>query len=1236
MCEIVRDKFRESFFSIAHEFPGNFTCCSLLQIFTPIPSSHSGGVHTFFLLERKMKRQREVSVKGRGKSSTGDSEDAWATTTSLKFTGAKAGTRLLGCRPRTKGAIIVLDNDVHPLKSCLEYVRKQGQMDLLIARCLQIPCFHSREEVEQWFAEATDDKTFLDLDIGVTVHEVGKSQFLKIPNVVGQHMTVGDLENEFPRPPKTKDNKKHTLVMHIGGWSAWGMQTTSEQKPCKQYLDFDELYLNHHIKTLKQTKKKWVNVNDYGICYESFVRPIALHLTHDLGAMSKLLLRMTSGELKSLMQKLLRKSPAQVSLGTEVYDSRLVLNQLIDIALLHKGGFVPQIQTHVSGLVSLFKRLAVTMVEDAWVDDQSVHSLLTAACIAQQDPDFYPSSHFVVCVKQWAQAAMASKQALAWNMERGKLYTKSTLSGTHLMTRSAAMLRHLKSFSWDLDMFEDVAHMDAHTGALAFHRPQSLPIPTMPVEVYLDHHVDPSVVYYAGPRAVHISMQMYDSKENFGDMDVLESSIFAPFSRAIFHQVSGTNPRRPNKYPLNNEFIDIVTRAQTQLFIEMHANSILGITNQESKLPHVKEPETLQYEFSSSCLAAAIGHINVKVNHKPYFAFITRIHEDMTCEWNAVRVPTRDETNTQLEESVRLKAISMGRNYLAQHGAKINSVWFPQGHLIYEDNKLFLVKETCEVLGEKMRKMKTLETPVFHKTFTTCLNTDHLCERIRSMPLSCARRLMRLTEGFVTRIVFPKLTRSGGSDDIPSHFIDPELFQLLLGWYPLLQLNKVREFEITEPLLWYWLRENVLVKYCRGSLKLSSGGWKFTQDKEARVLTNSQSRALLKLQKAKRDASLVVMDTGSGKTLVLMRYLIWLQSQGKLPNKVLVTTPSSALDNVHREISMFCKAEIRDMRMGYRSDNPLSDFVVSIITHDHLRLVKGIWDNCIPQCMFVIDEFHQCFANTLRTKCAQDFAATALRRIGLSATPVLNNDIYQLTNMLKPLCAFEPTPSNFFVAYSEVVQEYEPMPFVIENKQHFHEMTNAEYFRLLPKALGGLNTQKLQTQDLNTLMNYAMHESSRHMVELTLQCIAQGRCVFLIGKHQAHVESLHKMLCEKMKPEDIYCVTKGDQVITLTDKTVSRPKSSLFRRYKVVIVPLRISAGYSMTICDTMISSVDFSNAAVREQLRGRIKRLCSSHNKLYYHTVVCGIVHTFVLKRYAKSDSFAAVLRDMNGELEK
>ncbi len=140
--------------------------------------------------------------------------------------------------------------------------------------------------------------------------------------------------------------------------------------------------------------------------------------------------------------------------------------------------------------------------------------------------------------------------------------------------------------------------------------------------------------------------------------------------------------------------------------------------------------------------------------------------------------------------------------------------------------------------------------------------------------------------------------------------------------------------------------------------------------------------------------------------------------------------------------------------------------------------------------------------------------------------------------------------------------------------------------------------------------------------------------MFLVARKVGHVIQMRDLLIRRgIQPKEIYCILEKKDAITLTETSIgqkTKGKDPRIRRYQVIIAPLNMSTGYSTSIANVQISTIYPSNAANREQIRHRIKRLSSAFKQVLYITVVCGRIQELIEFRQDKDDSLSSILKDL------
>jgi hypothetical protein len=895
------------------------------------------------------------------------------------------------------------------------------------------------------------------------------------------------------------------------------------------------------------------------------------------------------------------------------------------------------------------KRLAVTLVEDAWVNDTCLHDLLLMACIATNDPDWFPTQSHLAMIFETAQSALVGGKAVVYNSSSERSARPLVFKGgLTLLKKASCMLDLLKSFPWDLTMLRDVAV----NPSLSFQTASSSMRPKeMENSHHLDHHVGPEFAYYLEPAALVHARNRYKPSERFGDLNQSQSQPYAVLFREVFQWSSGFNYRRtPDRLvemQTKDEFVAMIRRAQDVYFLAKHGK-YLGLDAQEVKDMHDESSSmvVVEMDLDPMWLAGCVGHIPITHDRVHYYAFMREMHPKVIID--VVRCPARKQHNIEIDKVARLQVIKKAESLLKSGNVKLQ-IAAPNldagTRVILRHDKLFVIVEE----SENKKEFKWQEPNL---TTSSKISASHLEQMTKLFYNASLETLTRLTQlsvkGLKSMIEFPKIARDGGVEDSPISIHDVAVFQLCLKLQPVLSLQSTRSFQVCDPVVW-WHLCNIVVKnritiLCglASPKEQEEVGWSLHADSKKRTHSATQKQAISSLECRSQDSNFLIMDAGGGKTLVFAEYLLALQQAKMLPRDVIFTTPSCAIEGVERELRCYTDhVQVIDMRGRKRSGRqPIIQPGISLIRHDHVRLASGLFDLILPNALVGIDEFHECLAQkTQRTGCVTRLAAGAKFFFALSGTPTLNHDLLDLCPLLSQIVPFPLNVNNFFVGFSFAVSQRDCVPIKVIRKHVDCDMPASctDYFKLLPKSLGGENHKPLQGTDLNVLLQLSQDQADLSMATMTVEQVNKGNTVFLVASKARHVQKLLDMLLARgMEREDIYCVFKNSDAITLTDDAIKteialRNRSSLCRYYKVVIGSHRVDTGYSMQICNVQISTIYTSNSASRQQIEKRIHRLGSSHKQVCYFRFVVGRIQQLIEYRQELGDAFASILKDFN-----
>eukprot|EP00041_Stephanoeca_diplocostata_P031833 m.1002282 g.1002282 ORF g.1002282 m.1002282 type:complete len:1307 (+) comp24035_c0_seq5:70-3990(+) len=251
---------------------------------------------------------------------------------------------------------------------------------------------------------------------------------------------------------------------------------------------------------------------------------------------------LTNGALKSAMQKAVRFGARFVQLGPDgpkVPASDYAAMTCCMLAL-NPGGFVPQIQQMVRGVVSAFKRTVVILIEDAYAGSpRQLQGLFGTALVCQRNPSFHPcTSSILLCIRLLWQAAQ-SDTLLDWRPHVDG-HARQSYGGRQLPATVKAevipsnakyvkyfrnltfLLQQLRSFAGDIAMIATVAKLAKRQTGLPVLRCLTRPA-LMPDCHLMDQHTQPGMGHVVLNPALNT---------------------FAERFTMLFGKVTGMNPRK--------------------------------------------------------------------------------------------------------------------------------------------------------------------------------------------------------------------------------------------------------------------------------------------------------------------------------------------------------------------------------------------------------------------------------------------------------------------------------------------------------------------------------------------------------------------------------------------------------------------------------------------------------------------------------------------------------------------
>ena len=1210
----------------------------------------------------------------------------------VNLTGARSGDVLSGTSALNRGAIIRLhDGDVYPEQKKLDLIRKYPALwNRFLTRLGGVPYFSSmsRSEKERWlFLEEDSYHNRVVVGQGCLVEflqpgnltsKLTESDISTLmqgnPNHPKGWWTGAEIEAFFPRKPGSKA-RKHTLVMIRGFW-----RLSTDYEVVKTFSGLTiplfsgrKKKVSDVIFVLKNLTKQWVKSKRKGSA--SWVRPsgkrgmqnVGVYLSDkgwkgtrtELGKIATFpnssdfpkfyydierhLTNFTPAAYKSLIQKIIRYRAKNVTFPDNFLDIRknttttFSTDQVLVCSILQlikmPGSFVPDIQRYVSGMESAFKRVGVAVVEDGYSSSDSVCTVLCGALLAQRIKSWRPPVELVRDTLTSALKTLNSNKYWDWANAIVPGTKPVVLDKTqNSAQRSSALLDELRSFSGDLAMMRSINNAKVIKGNES--RPD-----TMPVTHCVDHHWAPDMIYMFDPEIVY-------------NLAVQGSSPFSKLLGALWDNVSSLNPRKQVI-----QLSDFALKAQSAQQNYMIARQAVQYSRSELKKTYV-----MPYSLHPGWISAMVG--SIEVGGSPPAIVTLAANNPKTLI--AIRRPSRDVTDTTLTEDQEQIAVSKAMSRL-RRGVPLKAASAPipllENSVLYLDDNDFIIKlrngkrvAWHEILtGELNYPIHPKSVRTFpHQLVEIGDGVENDAEKSLSQLLlntdpKVIRRLLTFLNTFGNRIEMNRISRDGGGTVHAVLPMDVEVYQKILQisqYFPGAlrpRHGQPGQFDVpSSPLLWH-----VTDKIKKAMVNLSNvkSNWKPISDKKKRKLRDHQVGAIDEMVENHRRGNMgtfLWMKVGSGKTLIVLSYIKWLISQNRLPPYVVYTLPESAMNSVVDEISQFNlpmtllvplkNIKGRKFPKGVEVINgcdPKPNCINLIASDGNMRKCEEGLSRIAENALVIFDEVHKNMNDTKRTSVALGLARLAKEFIAFTGTPVVDSKTYKLIAWLKMIVAFEVNNSNYLVAANDMITYPVKTGIIVKREEVFATMTKDEekmYNNLVPPALGGTNSNP-RPEDWQMASSISYEACNTEMVDQTFGWLDKGRRVMLVAKDSKHQQKLYEIILDRGLPaSDVFVLTGATGSIHLTDESVKNGGPD----YKVVIVPISKSEGYTLTRCNVMISSVYPSNQASRTQIEGRINRLTQNAKAVYYIIVHTGIL-TNILQNHNKARSLEKALAEIS-----
>ena len=1206
----------------------------------------------------------------------------------VNSTGARAGDILLGMHNISKDALLrIARGSIPPMKDDLDEVRLFPDLwTTFLSKLSSIEFFAEMtlDEREMWLEEHQRRGDYDMAEVGnvfVDVVDSGKSTFRNIDEdslntILGGNPQTPDgawdlhqLREFFPRKPGSKA-KRHTLIFFLRFWKVssvyrkvtsfsgvvYDMTTGKIRKGVEDtsvavFGGLAKKYDANGDPIVKQDFGVIMGDVEYVDYMSLLLERFSDHTQEDVDVIINTCRNFTPAGYKSLLQKIVRYAPEYVIIHDKEVEASFVLCVVLTLLMTHPGSFVPDIQRFVSGQESAFKRLAVAILEDSFVEDFSVLlRLMVTTFLSQRLSKWRPNEEDYLFLIDAAVNAVSERRMFQHDIEKGMTLPQYVISSTNSdLANVSALLDEVRSFGSDLGMVRYIAFNKGKSS------PSTLPRPrTMEVHHCIDQHWAPEVVYF-------LPLSMVEKYRESG------SRPFARIFKQIFTSVTGQNSRKVGRGlsgrmgEFTNNEVESVRVAQRLVLIAK--------TSDIGKRKTVEGTYKVEGEIDVSWLAGMCGPIQAK--GKP-MAIVTMNTTDPH-QLIAIRQPSRGMKDGTLSDERSEEALQQVRTRLMEGGLPMKTIAPPlpgldgyKVHLTEEGEYIFIKGKQIKSWAEIAHVDVSLPLHPrlsfgFEKALITMgdgvqQNADkNLKEMLSSYDSKILRRFLTYLSSHREVIEIARLSKDGGPTANAVMIEDCgtcQLMWLLTMLYPAAVQRVdgyVSKFRVKmRPLLWKirdlvagHLRELIDDSAPNDLYHLNTNTkvWPAFKDTSGRIPRSYQQDAvnemIVKNQKGKK-GHFLWMTVGLGKSLCAMMYLQYLQEQHALPKYIIYALPKSALKSILVEVEYFgipinlllpIKGWKRHAEADYVGSNDhLLPYHLNIIEHDHLRMMEEELLSKAADSFLIYDEVHKSLNDTKRTGVAIEVSRLSQDFIAMTGTPTTDSNTYKLIQWLEQVVEFEVNGDNFWVAANAMISKVLNTGIDVDKREvlaDFDKESRKAYNALVPPSLGGTNVRPTAKEILKAF-EICYEVCDTKIVEVTMEFVTQKKIgVMVVARNYKHQERLGKMMIEAgLKSRDLHLLKSGESLF-MTDESV---KKKLTPDYRVVIVPQQLSSGYTLTRMKAMVNGVYPSNAATRTQLEGRINRLTQQAKIIYYRTVHVGIL-THVLKKHNDAASIQAVL---------
>ena len=949
----------------------------------------------------------------------------------------------------------------------------------------------------------------------------------------------------------------------------------------------------------------------------------------DIEACFAHLTNFSQGGLKSALQKVIRFGANTVLLSHPIarqVKSNVYAAMAMALLIVDPGMFNPDIQTFVLGRTSAFKRLAIILLEDAWLPEKitELNALMSLSLVTSQVQEWYPPREMVLAIVRLASQAPTSLKIVNWRNTAKKdwpgnvvLYEEA-ITDKHIqeIQNAAKVLAIVRSFKGDIDMYATFARIAQDK--------KSLPILSATANAAPDVMPD-----------CHIWDQ--HNKHGIGHvLPVAYGKTFAERFQKLFMQVTGMNPRWTDVDAFEaREVVQQARFAQKEIMrFALHLP--------QSSIPNIEKMQTsMSVPLHSGVLAAGVGPVTV-----PGDKYVL-LGVEFPSDEIVMKIPQRGK-HAELYEDIsneeRETAIQTCREM--QH--PIQSPLLGPGTATYNIEKqvwCFNGRPWEEVRNEGITiKMPVCNIPdAWPDQWDVSVLDDYISAAMREYGTGVALPLKKHVKQLVLAfgnevtmrvrsvlrqqyhvIALPTPNKDGkqAADKDLAYEDDNLVYRFLVLLARIapgaLRVHDPPNFKVQDARLLRWIEQFIVPVETRadededededeeGRLTLWTTCFSvaaqagFEERRKGHPEQDAAVNGLIKRDKGNIGGHVLVMPAGNGKTTVCLRYLmhrVLHTPLGKSVKRIVWICPDDlSLTSLQKDMAskmQLCVHVVPMVHTGAKATPKmaLKNGCINLIKQGNLSkaMMHADLGKYAPTSIVVIDEFDEFYNPSQRTSAGRELVRRSPLFVAQTGTP-MSKKVTALAEWLADTETFPVNVTNYLVAASNMVQiqtdlgikRHEvviKLPLVQEVRDAFKQYKKDKNWLAMAK------TTQAFTDD-------GLCATAKEYIDKDIAKNGPTGGVLLVADSNAHAAVLLENMTSK---QNVKCMKYDENSDLDKDDT-----------YHCVIVTKTQARGYNFAIrFGAIVKGVYAGDSSERLQMNGRIYRIGQKREEVFYVTVV-------------------------------